>query len=73
MPLMSVFQALERDGYRCMVTGIYDMRSCEKNPDIASLAMRNGIVARETHASHIFAPSTSQDISGPNEDGPKVR
>ncbi|KAJ3515777.1 hypothetical protein NLJ89_g1537 [Agrocybe chaxingu] len=63
--------ALERDGYRCMVSGTYDMRSCEKNPDIAVLAVQSGTVARETHASHIFAPSTSQDISGPDADGPK--
>jgi hypothetical protein len=55
-----------------MVTGIYDMRSCEKNPDIATLAVQNGVVARETYASHIFAPSVSQNISGKNEDGPKV-
>jgi len=70
---MSMLQALERDSYRCMVTGAYDMRSCEKNPDLAALALQSGVVARGTHASHIFAPSTSQNISGPDEDGPKVR
>jgi hypothetical protein len=69
---MRKLQALQRDGYRCMISGVYDMESCEKLTAVATIAMNSGIIARPTQASHIFAPSTSADITGKNEDGPKV-
>jgi hypothetical protein len=39
--------------------------------DIAALAVKNGIVTWETHASHIFSPVGCQHIFGQNEDGKK--
>jgi hypothetical protein len=55
-----------------MISGVYDMESCEKLTAVATIAINSGIIARPTQASHIFAPSTSADITGKNEDGPKV-
>jgi hypothetical protein len=54
-----------------MITGAVDYESLMAEPNqFASLA---GYDIRVTQCTHIFASSTSQDISGANVDGPKVK
>jgi hypothetical protein len=65
-------QALARDGYRCMITGLYDTHSYDKFPEIKQEAMSYGRRIVVTNASHIFPASTNQGTSGEQERGWKV-
>jgi hypothetical protein len=58
-------QALLRDGYRCAISGVYDMRSCINIDEIdaASRALGNSMEV-ETEVAHIFSESA--------QDGDKV-
>lgn len=61
-----------RDGYRCVITGAVHLPIANAYPDqFAAVAATHGV--RGTQCAHIFAPSTSQDTSGDNEDGPEVK
>ncbi|KAF5359881.1 hypothetical protein D9756_003613 [Leucocoprinus leucothites] len=57
-------QALLRDGYRCAISRVYDMRSCRNIDEVrlAAAAQENPVVA-DTEAAHIF--------SGNAQDGDK--
>jgi len=59
-----LLQALLRDGYRCAISGVYDMQSCLDIDEIdaASKALDSMIV--ETEVAHIFSESA--------QDGDKV-
>jgi hypothetical protein len=61
------YQALVRDGYRCIVTGFVDSTTIEEYPELSELAM---FAIRGTNCAHILAWSTSRDIN--NTKGPKV-
>ena len=54
-------QALLRDGYRCAISGVYDMQSCLDIDEIdaASKAQANSMVV-ETEVAHILS-ETAQD------------
>ena len=58
-----------RDGYRCIVTRVVDDATLDSFPDL----FPPDVIARPTQCVHILAPSASQDISGANEGGPKVK
>ena len=60
-----LLQALLRDGYRCAISGIYDMKSCLDIDEIdaASKALDNPIYIH-TEVAHIFSESA--------QDGDKV-
>jgi hypothetical protein len=60
-----LLQALLRDGYRCAISGVYDMQSCldVDEIDAASKALDNSMVV-ETEVAHIFSESA--------QDGDKV-
>jgi hypothetical protein len=60
-----LLQALLRDGYRCAISGIYDMQFCLDIDEIdaASKALDNPMVV-ETEVAHIFSESV--------QDGDKV-
>ncbi|KAF8573903.1 hypothetical protein K439DRAFT_1399426 [Ramaria rubella] len=64
--------ALIRDDYHCMVTGVCDMASFKANDHVKEMARAKKMKIRPTQCAHIFAPSTSQNISGENQDGPKL-
>ena len=60
-----LLQALLRDGYRCAISGVYDMQSCLDIDEIdaASKALDNPMVV-ETEVAHIFSEGA--------QDGDKV-
>lgn len=65
------YQALLRDGYRCVITGYVDAASADEFPNqLAAAGAAHG--QRLTQCAHILVPSTSQDISGTNVDSQKV-
>ena len=61
----NLLQALLRDGYKCAISGVYDMQSCLDIDEIdaASKALDNPTVV-ETEVAHIFSESA--------QDGDKV-
>ncbi|KAF5359876.1 hypothetical protein D9756_003615 [Leucocoprinus leucothites] len=50
-------QALLRDGYRCAITGVYDVQSCIDIDEIEAAADRGGSITLETEVAHIFSES----------------
>ena len=60
-----LLQALLRDGYRCAISGVYDMESCRNiaEVDAASKAVPNSMLI-QTEVAHIFSESA--------QDGDKV-
>ncbi|KAF5359877.1 hypothetical protein D9756_003616 [Leucocoprinus leucothites] len=50
-------QALLRDGYRCAITGVYDVQSCIDIDEIEAVADRGGSITLETEVAHIFSES----------------
>jgi hypothetical protein len=66
------YQALARDGYRCVISRIYDTNSYQQYPEIAQVVTNQDLDVVATQAAHIFLPSTNQGISGDDEGGPKV-
>ncbi|KAF8575615.1 hypothetical protein K439DRAFT_1369508 [Ramaria rubella] len=64
--------ALIRDDYHCMVTGVCDMASFKANDRVKEMARAKKLKIRPTQCAHIFASYTSQNISGENQDGPKL-
>jgi hypothetical protein len=66
-------QALVRDGYRCVLTGRFDLVSLQQMPDILKpLARASGQPPVATRATHIIPESTNVGISGDKEGGDKV-
>jgi len=57
--------ALFRDGYRCMITGAYDLGSCVKFPEILALS-KVGVGSVSTECAHLFSES-AQDGDKPSE------
>ncbi|KAF8500041.1 hypothetical protein BU17DRAFT_59091 [Hysterangium stoloniferum] len=56
--------ALLRDGYRCMITGYYDLNSVAKNEELRNLVTQScEIVVRHTQCAHIFPSSTNANTS----------
>ena len=53
-----LLQALLRDGYRCAISGVYDLQSCRDIDEIgaAAEALDNSL-AGETEVAHIFSES----------------
>jgi len=56
--LVHLLQALLRDGYKCAISGVYDMQSCLDIDEIdaASKASDNPMIV-ETEVAHIFSES----------------
>ena len=65
------YQALVHDSYRCVVTGFVDYASATQYPNQLG-ALGNAYGLGVTTCAHIFASSTSQDISGDNANRSKV-
>ncbi|KAJ7753670.1 hypothetical protein DFH07DRAFT_1030535 [Mycena maculata] len=61
--------ALSRDGYRCMLTQIYDGTSCRKHPAVRKLAEAAHATSAVINACHIFNETVLQNIE-PNQDFP---
>lgn len=57
-------QALIRDGYRCVLTGRFDLNSMQHIPNIKALAHAFGQPPVTTRATHIVPESTDVGISG---------
>ena len=55
-------QALARDGFRCMVTGLFDRTSMEKSPALKQLCVDLGATYTAVHARHILSESTMQGV-----------
>ncbi|KAF8530302.1 hypothetical protein BU17DRAFT_35692 [Hysterangium stoloniferum] len=56
--------ALLRDGYRCMITGNYDLNSITENEELRKLVTQScGIVVRNTQCAHIFPSPTNANTS----------
>jgi hypothetical protein len=55
---LNLVQALERDGYRCMITGKYDADYVKENPHI----VKKKRVA-PTECAHIFPESLGFNVS----------
>ncbi|KAJ7257588.1 hypothetical protein B0H12DRAFT_471613 [Mycena haematopus] len=52
--------ALLRDGYRCMLTGQYDLDSADLHPELYDRATADGVAMAITQCAHIFS-DTAQD------------
>ncbi|KAF9230563.1 hypothetical protein BU15DRAFT_91086 [Melanogaster broomeanus] len=53
-------QALRRDNFRCVITGVLDLTSAERHPELLQMGLR----AEKTYCAHIFPKSTNMNISG---------
>jgi hypothetical protein len=64
------YQALARDGYRCLLTGTFDWTSMKKNRQLSEERARLGIGVGPVEACHILSESTMQgvDSTGVNDD-----
>ena len=72
VPFLLIFcQALARDGFRCMLTGMFDLTSTKKNEELAQLCDTMGAFSVVVQTSHILNESTMQDID-PQGGGEKV-
>jgi len=49
--------ALLRDGYRCPLTGAYDLESCDNHPELAARADAEGATQTTLQCAHIFSES----------------
>jgi len=59
--------ALVRDGFRCVISGRYDINSAESNKELGGELKRAGITDMSlTECAHIFPESTNARISGSN-------
>ncbi|KAF8483126.1 hypothetical protein JB92DRAFT_2763245 [Gautieria morchelliformis] len=60
-------KALIRDGHRCILTGLYDMFSDHRLPEIRAILDNNPqLSVTGTRAAHILPESTNKGISGEN-------
>jgi hypothetical protein len=69
----SLFKALVRDGFRCVITGDYDYSSVFQNGELEQEMLGATDFACTTECAHIFPESTNAKISGKNAQSDKVR
>ncbi|KAI6155635.1 hypothetical protein BKA82DRAFT_991374 [Pisolithus tinctorius] len=55
--------ALARDGYRCVVTKIYDTSSAEHNKELVEILVSEGAETGPTHCAHIIPESINANIA----------
>jgi hypothetical protein len=55
-------QALARDGFRCMVTGMFDYTSIRKSPELKKMCSDQKTTSATVQACHILNESTMQGI-----------
>jgi hypothetical protein len=68
-----LFKALVRDGFRCVISGLYDANSVLHNEELElELEEAADAEASPTECAHIFPESTNANISGSNAQGDKV-
>lgn len=56
------WQALIRDGYRCVVSNHYDFTSVEQSQDLTDRVIANDLRTVSTNCAHIFPASTNLSI-----------
>jgi len=66
----SLFKALVRDGFRCVISGRYDIPSVKGNEEMKK-ELNEEVLFCTTQCAHIFPESTNANISG-NEQANKV-
>jgi len=71
-------QALARDGFRCIITGMINKKSLQSNAALRDIAKRDGASTAQVNACHILNESTMQGtdpagISGESAVTSKVR
>jgi hypothetical protein len=59
---LTIGQALARDGFRCMVTGMFDGTSMKTNHELRKMCSDLNAFSTTVQASHILNESTMQDI-----------
>jgi hypothetical protein len=69
----TISKALIRDNFQCIVTGLYDAQSVDKDIELQKEVAENSAVSASTQCAHIFPTSINMDTSGSNEGGAKVR
>ncbi|KAJ7221793.1 hypothetical protein B0H12DRAFT_1151687 [Mycena haematopus] len=52
--------ALLRDGYRCVLTGAYDLESCDNYPELGARADSEGAIQTTLQCAHIFSESAQE-------------
>jgi len=60
--LLMLGQALARDGYRCMLTGMFDDASLDLSHELRELRAQAGAVRSTIQACHILGESTMQNV-----------
>ena len=65
-------QALERDGYRCMMSGNFDATSYLNDPHLQAQfddinASGGHVLLGATHLCHILSESANDNLNGPDE------
>lgn len=69
----SFFTALVRDGFRCVISGQYDVTSVERNKELVQeLKRAPGSTMCCTNCAYIFPELTNANIAGSNAQGGKV-
>ncbi|KAK7048118.1 hypothetical protein R3P38DRAFT_3307066 [Favolaschia claudopus] len=58
---LAIVQALLRDGYRCMLTGVFDYYSCKEFPELRTLATASGAKRGILKCAHIFSDSVNKE------------
>ncbi|EKM53636.1 uncharacterized protein PHACADRAFT_125491 [Phanerochaete carnosa HHB-10118-sp] len=66
-------RALARDGFRCMLTGEYDISSIDRSPAICSMQALDASGAGNTNCCHVLSESTLQDADPGNPDHDRKR
>ena len=71
-----LFKALIQDGFRCVISGLYDINSVKDNKELEQLKVEGAANADKctTQCAHILPESTNAKISGSNAqpEGDKV-
>ncbi|KAJ7222987.1 hypothetical protein B0H12DRAFT_1150813 [Mycena haematopus] len=60
--------ALLRDGYRCVLTGAYDLESCDNYTELGARADSEGAIQTTLQCAHIFSESAQEGDKDPSTD-----
>ena len=69
--ILGILKALVRDGFRCIVTGIYDYRFLRESTELEQERTGSGVGASATECAHII-PQSIATISGVDDKDAKV-
>lgn len=67
-----VLQALARDGYQCMLTGLFNTNSIQRNKELETFVEDIKGAEATVQTCHILDKATLQGLEDPSEDGSEI-